>query len=314
MTWSVSFLSISAMIALIGADHVVGYDGRLAQGLLGERPHRVFHFGAGAVGLRLELLLQQRRELIGSRAPQPAQQLSCLCFSHVMTPVLVTRSVPSRRASAAPRATCSSAGSFSTLRDQLFGAGLAVHVGDQVRKLRARLEQLVQRIDLAGDRRGREVVHALERDVDRQVALAGQRVRHAERDARLHRLHALVEIVDVDVEELALVDGGSGSFASPRQVGHDAHDERDLHLLLRAVQLDVVFDLHARRAVARDEFLTAGFGHRTSPPRSSIFKSLPVGVTRPVCRRRVWPDRARRARRRPALPGNPWQRGAWRAR
>ena len=42
-----------------------------------------------------------------------------------------------------------------------------------------------------------------------------------------------------------------------RQVRHHAHDERQLDLLLRAVDLDVVLDLHARRAVARDEFLAA---------------------------------------------------------
>jgi hypothetical protein len=84
------------------------------------------------------------------------------------------------------------------LGDQVFGARLAVHVSDQVRELLARFEQLVQRVDLARNGRGREVVHAFERDVDGHVALAGQRVWHAERDARLHRLHALVEVVDVD--------------------------------------------------------------------------------------------------------------------
>src|SRR5574340_1059521 len=56
------------------------------------------------------------------------------------------------------------------LRDQLLGAALAVHVGDEVLQLLARGEQLVQRVDLARDRRGREVVHAVEGDVDVEVA------------------------------------------------------------------------------------------------------------------------------------------------
>src|ERR1041384_1129609 len=80
------------------------------------------------------------------------------------------------------------------LLDQVLGAGLAVHVGQQVRELSARLEQLVQRIDLARDRRGREVVHALEGDVEVDVAFAGERVRHLAGDARLLRLEERVEV------------------------------------------------------------------------------------------------------------------------
>src|ERR1700712_2826650 len=68
------------------------------------------------------------------------------------------------------------------LGHQLLGAGLAVPVGDQVRELLACLEQLVERVDLGRDRRRREVVHALEGDVDRDVAFAGERVGHLEGD------------------------------------------------------------------------------------------------------------------------------------
>src|SRR5678816_4893041 len=50
------------------------------------------------------------------------------------------------------------------LGDQLLGAGLAVHVGDQIGQLLARVEQLLQAVDLLRHRRRREVVHALERD------------------------------------------------------------------------------------------------------------------------------------------------------
>ena len=92
-------------------------------------------------------------------------------------------------------------------RQQLLGAGLAVHVGDEVGELRARLQQLVERVDLARHGGGREVVHALEGELDVEIALAGQRVGHLEGDARLHRLEALVEVVHVDLDGLALIDG-----------------------------------------------------------------------------------------------------------
>src|SRR6185437_2522722 len=116
-----------------------------------------------------------------------------------------------------------------------------------------------------GDGRRGEVVHALERDVDLHVALAGQRVRHADRDARLHRLHALVEIVDVDVHELAVIDRRQRLFRVAGEVGQHAHHERDLHLLLGAIDFDVVLDLYARGTVAWDEFLTAWLGNVRSP-------------------------------------------------
>ena len=66
-----------------------------------------------------------------------------------------------------------------------------------------------------------------------------------ERDPRLHRLHAGVEVVDVDFEELAIGDRRQRFLRLARQVGHDAHHEGKLHLLLRAVELDVVLDLDA---------------------------------------------------------------------
>src|SRR3954469_5041833 len=166
----------------------------------------------------------------------------------------------------------------------LLGRRLPVHVGQEVGQLRARLEQLAQRLDLARHRRGREVVHALEGDVDAELRLAGQRVRDAERHPRLHRLHAVVEVVDVDIEHLPLVDGRQlvPVRRLARQVGHDAHDEGQLDLLLRPVDLDVVLDLHARRAVPSDELLTLILRH---PNPSATFR-CPRGGPPPARPRR----------------------------
>src|SRR5690606_648025 len=68
---------------------------------------------------------------------------------------------------------------------KILRAGLAVHESDEVRELRARLEKLVEPGHLAGHRGGREIVHALERDVDLELPLARQRVRHGKRGSRL---------------------------------------------------------------------------------------------------------------------------------
>src|SRR6185295_7050621 len=99
-----------------------------------------------------------------------------------------------------------------------------------------------------------------------------QRVRHAERDTRFHRLHAVVEVVDIYRQELALVDRRQRLLGIAREVAHDAHHERNLDLLLSAVQLDVVLDLHARSAVATDELLTALLRHCAPPIRKSMLR------------------------------------------
>src|SRR5262249_32499457 len=51
-----------------------------------------------------------------------------------------------------------------------------------------------------------------------------------------------------------------GGFA--REVRHDAHDEGELDFFLRAVQFDIIFDLHPRRPIPVDELLAAGLCHR----------------------------------------------------
>ncbi len=134
--------------------------------------------------------------------------LGCGCglgsgLGHVTCPPPGSDSDCSSGFGAAARA-CRSAGSFSALAISSSAPALAVHVGQQVRELCARLQQLVQGIDLARHRGRGEVVHALEREVHAQVAFAGQGVRHLEGDPRLHGLHPVVEVVDVDLQHLAV--------------------------------------------------------------------------------------------------------------
>jgi hypothetical protein len=67
------------------------------------------------------------------------------------------------------------------------------------------LKELIQSVDLPRDRVGGEVFELLERDVEAEVPLAGQRVGHGERHARLHRLQAIVERARIDLEELPVL-------------------------------------------------------------------------------------------------------------
>ena len=58
-----------------------------------------------------------------------------------------------------------------------------------------------------------------QRSIDVELTFAGQGVIH-ERHARLQRLHAFVEVVDVDFVNLLLVDGWQVFHRLANQIGH----------------------------------------------------------------------------------------------
>jgi hypothetical protein len=102
-----------------------------------------------------------------------------------------------------------------------------------------------------------EVVELGELQRDRElVAAVTELVGNREGDTRLDRSHALVEIVHVEVEELALRDLrllDAGHIA--REIGHHPHDEGQLDLLLRVVGI-LIGEVDPRRPVAANELLT----------------------------------------------------------
>src|SRR5262249_49578126 len=73
--------------------------------------------------------------------------------------------------------------------------------------------------------------------------------------------------IDVDFEKFAVGDRGERLDGLARQVGHDPHHKGKLHLLLRPVHFDVVFDLYARRPVPGNELLAALLRHGPLLPR-----------------------------------------------
>ena len=89
------------------------------------------------------------------------------------------------------------------------------------------------------------------------MPFAGERIGHLESDPRLGGFEAVVKIIHVDLQELALFDAGEGLLGIAGEIRHHPHHEGKLDLLLRTVELHVVFDLDAWGTIPRYEFLSA---------------------------------------------------------
>nr|GEU28409.1 hypothetical protein [Tanacetum cinerariifolium] len=152
---------------------------------------------------------------------------------------------------------------------------IAIEFSEQVAQLLAHFEQLGQSRYLLHDRLGMKIVEGLEVQFDLQAAvLAGQRVRHRQVQARRDLLHHFIKIVAVDVDQAARLELGRRHQRLARQVGQQAHDQRQFLLLDGATDFDVVGDLYARGTVPSHPFLQAVCHHtltraraRLAPPR-----------------------------------------------
>ncbi len=175
-----------------------------------------------------------------SRSRSRSAVLSCLASAGLLParPSLILLKVllPESSAGLGPRpALIAATRDLQRFGDQLLGAG-------EIRKLVEPrwFRELTFRATAAG-----EIVHALEGDVDAQVAFArpsARRTPRAVHAALLNRLSKLSTSISSDL----LIDRQLlGGFA--REVRQDAHDERNLDFLLQRHREfhDVVFNLHA---------------------------------------------------------------------
>jgi hypothetical protein len=101
----------------------------------------------------------------------------------------------------------------------------------------------------------------IESNIDGDVAFAGEGIRDLEGHAGLGRFQALIEVVDIDFEELAIIDGGQGVGGLAGEIGHDAHDEGQLDFFFRTVEFHIILNLHSGGPIPCDELLTARFRH-----------------------------------------------------
>jgi hypothetical protein len=74
---------------------------------------------------------------------------------------------------------------------------------------------------------------------------------------RRHAIQHLIEVVDVDVDEVAVLEALPGGLGIAAEVAEHADHERQLLVLDRVADLDVVGHLHARRAYLLQAFLHA---------------------------------------------------------
>src|SRR5262249_11787864 len=88
----------------------------------------------------------------------------------------------------------------------------------------------------------------------------------------------VVEVVAVDGDDLAVLQGLERLLGLAGEVGENADDERQLKLLHRAAGLDVVGDLDARTAHAI-EFVLRAFCHGGNPQETGIW--MLGGETKP---------------------------------
>src|SRR5215475_15605887 len=113
-----------------------------------------------------------------------------------------------------------------------------------------------------------EVAQALEFQLDaHRAALFAQLVRHAQDKARLHSEQHLIEVVTVNMHELAVPDGRQILGWLTREIAHHADDERQFFHHHRPADLDIVGDVDSRRPNAANLLLYALFFHMWLPFR-----------------------------------------------
>ena len=113
----------------------------------------------------------------------------------------------------------------------------------------ARLEKALERRDLIDDAARLEILDRFELEVDDHFrTVFRQRVLDAELQARGHAANDLIEVVAVDLDELAVLQRRQRLGRIAGEITHDADDERQLLDFDRALGLDIIGDVDPRFA------------------------------------------------------------------
>src|SRR5262249_32366045 len=162
-----------------------------------------------------------------------------------------------------------------------------VDLAHQVAQLGARLDESGQGRNLGGHARRFEVLDLVELEIDRHLgAVIGQLVVDLQLEAGVHAGHDVIEVVTVDLGELAVCQRPQRGRRIAGKIAHDADDERQFALDFRALGLDIVGDVHPRLANPLE--LVVDTGAHWKYLRSG--EDTPRGKYRPrVVSRPEWP-------------------------
>src|SRR5271157_145736 len=152
------------------------------------------------------------------------------------------------------------------LAQQFLELVVALHVAAQVAQAVAQFQQFAQRSHLAGDVLGREIVHALEIQIDLEVSgvrILTQFVLDGVSQVRLHVRQNAVEVVRVDLHEFPVLQPRLRLGRLAGEIAHHPHDERQFLDFNRVADFYVVSNLDARRSDAIDLMLCALSCHNT---------------------------------------------------
>src|SRR5918999_2430725 len=142
------------------------------------------------------------------------------------------------------------------LLQDLFELVVPLQATAEVGELRAQLEQLTQWLHLLSHLVRREVLEALELQLDGDLRpVRVELVLGRELQPRLGALEDGIEVVRVHLDELALLEAGQRLRRVTAQIGQDAHEEGELLHLDRAARFHLVGDTHARRPDALELLL-----------------------------------------------------------
>src|SRR5512146_2087596 len=128
---------------------------------------------------------------------------------------------------------------------------VALQAAPKIGELLSKFQQLPQWLHLLRDTVGGEVVQVLELELHAELApVFFQLVVDFDRQARLHALQNVVEVVGCDLDELSILEPRKRLGGVTAEVSEHAHDERQLLHLDRVADFHIVGDVDARRAHA----------------------------------------------------------------
>ena len=183
----------------------------------------------------------------------------------------------------------SSVSFFSTCSSRLFQLLGAIHLAHEVAQLGAGLQQRAQRRDLLRDAGRLEILDRIELEIDGHfAAVLGKLVVDAHLQPRGHPGHDIVEIIPVDLDELAIGQRAERLRRIAGEVAHDADDERKLAQHFGTFGLDLVGDVHPRLTDAIELVVDTRTHGLASPFQVRYVPTAPIGVCsvrRPVAQR-----------------------------